>query len=196
MSVVSLYNKLNNSKLQDIEIATSATLSVLDNTIEFEINGTPSNIMINYNGAGQFRKQIPVNIKVKVSKTAILITNIFKQEIPNILFEYIGNINIYSCQIMNFDGTKIQATINNNQNEDIIDKQKTNVEDMDIVLYDTPKTEITRRFKTGLVKPTIKKSAINKFGKIQKYGKTEAETIAKTIINTAPRINLEEKGKY
>ena len=196
MSVVSLYNKLNNSKLQDIEVTTSATLSVLDNTIEFEINGTPSNIMINYNGAGQFRKQIPVNIKVKVSKTAILITNIFKQEIPNILFEYIGNINIYSCQIMNFDGTKIQATINNNQNEDIIDKQKTNVEDMDIVLYDTPKTEITRRFKTGLVKPTIKKSAINKFGKIQKYGKTEAETIAKTIINTAPRINLEEKGKY
>ena len=108
MSVVSLYNKLNNSKFQDIEIATSATLSVLDNTIEFEINGTPSNIMINYNGAGQFKKQIPVNIKVKVSKTAILITNIFKQEIPNILFEYIGNINIYSCQIMNFDGTKIK----------------------------------------------------------------------------------------
>ena len=196
MSVVSLYNKLNDSKFQDIEIATSATLSVLDNTIEFEINGTPSNIMINYNGAGQFRKQIPANIKVKVSKTAILITNIFKQEIPNILFEYIGNINIYSCQIMNFDGTKIQATINNNQNEDIIDKQKTNVEDMDIVLYDTPRSEVTRPFKTGLVKPTIKKSAINKFGKIQKYGKTEAETIARTIINTAPRINLEEKGKY
>ena len=196
MSVVSLYNKLKNSKLQDIEVTTSATLSVLDNTIEFEINGTPSNIMINYNGAGQFRKQIPANIKVKVSKTAILITNIFKQEIPNILFEYIGNINIYSCQIMNFDGTKIQATINNNQNEDIIDKQKTNVEDMDIVLYDTPRSEVTRPFKTGLVKPTIKKSAINKFGKIQKYGKTEAETIAKTIINTAPRINLEEKGKY
>ena len=196
MSVVSLYNKLKNSKLQDIEVTTSATLSVLDNTIEFEINGTPSNIMINYNGAGQFRKQIPANIKVKVSKNAILITNIFKQKIPNILFEYIGNITIYNCQIMNFDGSKIKAIVNNNQNEDIINKQKTNVEDMDIVLYDTPKTEITRRFRTGLVKPTIKKSAINKFGKIQKYGKTEAETIAKTIINTAPRINLEEKGKY
>ena len=193
MSVVSLYNKLNDSKFQDIEIATSATLSVLDNTIEFEINGTPSNIIINYNGACQFKKQIPANVKVKIGKTTILITNIFKQEIPNILFEYIGSINIYSCQIMNFDGTKIQATINNNQNEDIIDKQKTNVEDMDIVLYDTPRSEVTRPFKTGLVKPAIKKSSINEFGKIQKYGKTEAETIARTIINTAPRINYEGK---
>lgn len=193
MSVVSLYNKLNDSKFQDIEIATSATLSVLDNSIEFEINGTPSNIMISYNGAGQFTKQIPANIKVKVGKTAILITNVFKQEIPSVLFEYIGNINIYSCQVMNFDGTKIQAVINNNQNEDIINKQKTNVEDMDIILYDTPKSEIVRPFKTGLVKPSIKKSAINKFGKIQKYGKIEAETIARTIINTAPRINYEGK---
>lgn len=193
MSVVSLYNKLNDSKFQDIEIATSATLSVLDNSIEFEINGTPSNIMISYNGASQFTKQIPANIKVKVGKTAILITNVFKQEIPSVLFEYIGNINIYSCQVMNFDGTKIQAVINNNQNEDIINKQKTNVEDMDIILYDTPKSEIVRPFKTGLVKPSIKKSAINKFGKIQKYGKIEAETIARTIINTAPRINYEGK---
>lgn len=193
MSVVSLYNKLNDSKFQDIKIATSATLSVLDNSIEFEINGTPSNIMISYNGAGQFTKQIPANIKVKVGKTAILITNVFKQEIPSVLFEYIGNINIYSCQVMNFDGTKIQAVINNNQNEDIINKQKTNVEDMDIILYDTPKSEIVRPFKTGLVKPSIKKSAINKFGKIQKYGKIEAETIARTIINTAPRINYEGK---
>lgn len=193
MSVVSLYNKLNDSKFQDIEIATSATLSVLDNSIEFEINGTPSNIMISYNGAGQFTKQIPANIKVKVGKTAILITNVFKQEIPSVLFEYIGNINIYSCQVMNFDGTKIQAVINNNQNEDIINKQKTNVEDMDIILYDTPKSEIVRPFKTGLVKPSIKKSSINKFGKIQKYGKIEAETIARTIINTAPRINYEGK---
>lgn len=193
MSVVSLYNKLNDSKFQDIEIATSATLSVLDNSIEFEINGTPSNIMISYNGASQFTKQIPANIKVKIGKTAILITNVFKQEIPSVLFEYIGNINIYSCQVMNFDGTKIQAVINNNQNEDIINKQKTNVEDMDIILYDTPKSEIVRPFKTGLVKPSIKKSAINKFGKIQKYGKIEAETIARTIINTAPRINYEGK---
>ena len=55
----------------------------------------------------------------------ILITNLFRRNIPNTILEYSGDITIYSCQIMNFDGSKIRATINNNQNEQLLDKAKT-----------------------------------------------------------------------
>ena len=68
MSISNLYNSINNNKLKDIKIVTSSTLSVLDNTIEFEVNGTPSNIVINYSGTGRFFKEIPINFKRKIGK--------------------------------------------------------------------------------------------------------------------------------
>lgn len=195
MSVISLYNKIKDDRLKDINIATSSTLSLLDNTIEFEINGTPSNIVINYSGTGRFFSKLPINIKTKIGKTVVLISNVFQQEIPKVLFEYSGNITIYSCQVMNFDGSKLQTIINNNQNEQFINKQKTNLEDDTLILYDTPKTEVVRPFKSGLVKPIIKQSSINKFGKVQKYGKTEVEIISKTIKERVPVMQKQAKYK-
>ncbi len=186
MSISNLYNSINNNKLKDIKIVTSSVLSVLDNTIEFEVNGTPSNIVINYSGTGRFFKEIPINIKTKIGKTLILITNVFKQDIPRVLFEYSGDITIYSCQVMNFDGSKVQAIINNNQNEQLINKQRTNLEDDTLILYDTQKIEVKRPFKSGLVKPMIQESSINKFGKVQKYGKKEIEIVTKTVKERVP----------
>lgn len=192
MALVKLYNKLNEinkTNLKDIPISTNSTLSILDNTIEFKINGKPSNILINYTGAGIFESKMPINIKVKISKTSILIVNIFKQQIPEIMFNYSGDINITSCQVMNFDGSKIEATINNNQNEQLFNKSKTNMEDDSLILYEETKVKSKTPFKSGSIKPVINKSLINKFGKIEKYSKPEKETIAKTIIKSAPRVN-------
>ena len=199
MSIVKLNKKLNNilkDKFQNIPIATSSTLSILDNKIEFEINGVPSNIIINYSGTGKFISKMPIDIKTRIGKSIILITNLFRRNIPNTILEYSGDITIYSCQIMNFDGSKIRATINNNQNEQLLDKAKTNLEDDTLILYDEPKVKVRRSSSnSGLIKPTINPSAINEFGKIQKYGKIEKETLASAIREFAPRVRKDAKYK-
>ena len=185
-----LYNTLNNIKnnnLVDIKTSTSSILYIVDNTIEFEINGTPSNILITYSGAGNFMSKMPIDIKVKIGKSTILISNVFKKDIPKVILEYSGNITINSCQVMNFDGSKIRSIINNSQNEQLLDKSKTNMEDDTLILYDEPKTKISRSSSNSkLIKPRIKPNAINKFGKIQKYGKSEIETISNIIKQRVP----------
>tara|TARA_R100001082_G_scaffold41914_1_gene22300 strand:+ start:95 stop:781 length:687 start_codon:yes stop_codon:yes gene_type:complete len=194
-----LYNKINkikNSVFNNVSIATNSTLFILDNTIELEINGTPSNILITYSGAGTFLDKTPIDIKVKISKSSILITNVFKKQIPNIILEYSGDITINSCQIMNFNGSKIRSTINNNQNELLLNKAKTNMEDDTLILYDEPKIKVNRSSgKSGLIKPNISRNAINEFGEVQKYGKIEKETLVNVIREFAPRVQKDAKYK-
>lgn len=185
--------RIKENKFKDIQTPTHSTLFLSDNDIELEINGIPSSILISFSGTGSFLKKMPIDIKVKIGKGTILISNTFLKEIPRLLFSYLGNIKVYDCQIMNFDTSKIRAEVKNNQIEDIISQSKTNMEDDTLILYDEPKPQEVSAFRSGLIKPTINPNAINKFNKIQKYGKTEAETIAKTIISTAPRINYEGK---
>ena len=194
-----LYQTLNNiksNKLKDVQTCSNSVLNILDNTIELDINGIPSNVLITYSETGNFLSKMPIDIKVKVGKTTILISNIFKRNIPSVILEYSGDITINSCQVMSFDGSKIRATINNNQNEQLLDKAKTNMEDDSLILYDEPKVKVSRSSdKSGLIKPTIIPSAINEFGKIQKYGKIEKETLANVIREFTPRVQKDAKYK-
>lgn len=198
MASIKLYKKLKeiyNSKLSNIALVTNSTLNIIDNNIEIDLNGMPSNILMNYTGAGIFESKMPIDIKVKVSKNKILIINTFKRDIPSVMFSFSGDINITNCQIMNFDGSKIASTINNNQKEQLLDKAKTNMEDDTLILYDEPKPQEVPAFKSGLIKPTISPNAINKFGKVQKYSKIEKETLANVIREFAPRNNKYQGGK-
>lgn len=192
MSLLKLYNKLNKIKedrLDSLQISTSATLNIIDNTIELEINGKPSNILITYSGSGNFISKMPIDIKVKVSKSIVLINNTFEKDISGVILQYSGNIKINSCQIMNYDGTKIRSTINNNQDESLLNKSQTNMEDDSLILYDIPEVKQERPFKTGLTKPELSINDFDKFGKIQKYGKKEQELLVQTILKKVPRIN-------
>ena len=189
MSLIKLYKKINeikNNSLKDIPISTHSTLSVSDNTIEFEVNGTPSSILINFSGTGRFVSKMPITIKTKIGKTAILISNLFREDIPKVILEYAGNISIDNCFVMNFDGSKIRATVNNNQEEELLNKAKTNMEDDTLVLYDTPKRATERPFKSGAIKPRINTSLINEFGKVQKVGKPDIERISTAIETLIP----------
>lgn len=186
-------NKVNKNLLKDIASCSKAELSILDNNINLNINGIPSNVIINYSGTGVFKSKMPLDIKTLIGKKTIVITNLFKKEFPEIILEYSGDIIMYTCEITNFDGSKLRATIKNTQKEQNLNQSQTNLEDDTLILYDEPKSIVRRPIKTGLLKPKIDKSLVNKFSKIKKYGKTEAETIARTIINTAPRINYEGK---
>ena len=116
--MVKLYEKLKKikqNKFKNIQTPTHSTLYLSDNNIELEINGIPSSIILTFTGTGNFIKKLPIDIKAKVSKRNILISNTFLKEMPRLIFRYLGDIKIYDCQIMNFDGTKIRAEIKNNQ---------------------------------------------------------------------------------
>lgn len=196
MKLYQALNNIKNNKLKGVQTCSNSTLNILDNTIELDINGVPSNILITYSGAGNFLSKMPIDIKVKVGKTTILISNIFKRDIPSVILEYLGDIIINSCQIMNFDGSKIRATINNNQNEQLLNKAKTKMEDDTLILYDEQKIKESRSSdKSGLIKPTISTNAINEFGKVQKYGKIEKETLASVVREFVPRTQRDAKYK-
>ena len=196
MKLYQTLNDIKSNKLKDVQTCSNSVLNILDNTINLNINGVPSNVLITYSGTGNFLSKMPIDIKVKVGKTTILISNIFKRNIPSVILEYSGDITINSCQVMNFDGSKIRATINNNQNEQLLNKAKTNMEDDTLILYDEPKVKVTRSSdKSGLIKPTIIPSAINEFGKFQKYGKIEKETLVNVIREFTPRVQKDAKYK-
>ena len=196
MKLYKALNNIKNDRLKDVQACSNSTLNILDNTIELDINGVPSNILITYSGTGSFLNKMPIDIKAKVGKTTILISNIFKRDIPNVILEYSGDVTINSCQVMNFDGSKIRATINNSQNEQLLNKAKTNMEDDTLILYDEPKEKVSRGSnKSGLIKPTISPNAINEFGKVQKYGKIEKETLANLVREFAPRVQKDAKYK-
>ena len=171
MSLLKTYKLIKNiidNKNKDIQIVTQANISVVDNEIILDINGIPSNILISYSGAGVFDSKLPLKVKSKIGKNTILISNLFKEEIPKVLFEYGGNIKISSCSIANFDSTLIQANIDDVSLREKIERSTTSVDDDTLIIYEEQKVKVQRPLKTGLiskqlsskVSPTIKKERL------------------------------------
>ena len=202
-------------------IPVSASIDIEDNTVNFTINGIPSSIDIQYEGAVFFDNKLPIVIKSFVTKDRILITNIFKLEIPELLYTFQGKLKIISCKIMTYEGNIFSATVNNNANKILLNNQETNFEDDTILLqeeYEEPFTYIKR----GQRSKGIKINAINEKGNIiipPKDIDFIAETIYKSSVNTGvkrpqqqskqqttkaavnptkatPTITQNEKGKY
>jgi hypothetical protein len=182
--MVKLYEKLKKikqNKFKNIQTPTHSTLYLSDNNIELEINGIPSSIILTFTGTGNFIKKLPIDIKAKVSKRNILISNTFLKEMPKLIFRYLGDIKIYDCQIMNFDGTKIRAEIKNNQIEGIFNQSKTKMEDDTLRLIEDSKPIDRRTGRTGLISPIFNASKADIYGKFQKYGKKDIDKISSVI---------------
>ena len=191
MSTVSLYKKLidiKNKKYKNISLVSSAELSVNDNTIELKTNGTPSNILINYTGIGSFNTLMPIEIKTKIGKTAIFINNTFINDIPELLYRFAGDITIYDCSIMNYDGSIIKAVVKNNQNQNLLNLSETNIEDETLILYDEPKVKIQRPFKGGYNKPKLKSNYNNRLNKLTKI--TEVKYQSKISMEAEQKTKL------
>ena len=191
MSTVSLYKKLidiKNKKYKKIPLVSSAELSVNDNTIELKTNGTPSNILINYTGIGSFNTLMPIEIKTKIGKTAIFINNTFINDIPELLYRFAGDITIYDCSIMNYDGSIIKAVVKNNQNQNLLNMSETNIEDETLILYDEPKVKIQRPFKGGYNKPRLKSNYNNQLNKLTK--RTEVKYQSKISMEAEQKTKL------
>ena len=209
MSSIKIFNNLKSIQSKDselIKLVSNAELSVSDGSIELKTNGIPSSIIINYKGIGSFNRIMPLEIKTKIGKSTIFINNPFRVKIPKILYTYVGDITIYDCQIMNMDCSRVKATINNHQNEGLIDKSETKIEDETLILYDQPKFKIKRPFKGGYVSPVlgkkIKKQSYKENRPLKKeqrtgYSKPIAKPIAKPIVKPIVKPQKQENAiKY
>ena len=185
-------NKEINDRRETIS-PTSASISIDDNSINFSINGVPACVDIQYSGAVFFTKNMSILLKSFVDKNKILITNIFRQEFPELLYKYEGNLKIISCKIMTYDGFIFSATINNNLQAVLLESQDTKPEDDTILLYEEFK-EDKRMIRRGQSKPTIKPSALNKEGKISIIPPRDIDFVATTIYRGARAMSTARKG--
>jgi len=128
----------------------NANLNVLDNEIELEMNGIVSTMLIQFQGAVYFQKLLPTTTRVKYSKNTLLITNLFRNRFDKTIFNYYGDLKITHCRIINFNGESVIPTINNRQQESIIDSSSTGFEDDTLILYDDNQKDIQTKSSRGV----------------------------------------------
>ena len=182
---------IKNTENSNIPPVTHANINILDNKIELDVNGVPSSILFQYTGAVWFSSEMSPLIKVRLSKSTMLITNFFKQQIPTVAFSYSGGLKVISCTIMNFDYTSILPTINNKQQERVLNESKTNLEDDDLILHYEKRSKSSQKALRGHNAPTFNMSRVDEFGKIKKYGTREVEGIATAVIKNIPSLRYD-----
>ena len=197
MSNIKLFKMLNalqnNNKSTTV---TQATINIVDNTIELELNGTPSNIMINYEGAVFFNRKLPIHFKTLVGKNIILIGNLLRKRLPKLILEYTGDLKIISCEITNFSGGKINATVNNNQLETIMNQSKTNMEDETAILFHQDEMKFDYNVKRGLNKLIIPKNNQRYGSRTKKYSEREIKEVESLILALSPSlVKIQERRK-
>jgi len=137
IKTLSIAKALNKRKV--LLPVSSATLNINDYEIEIIINGIPSVIQIEFEGAASFSSLMPYFIKSRVSKNSILISNVFKHPFPKRIFNYSGDFRVLNCKIINFDGTSTSPAINNLHDTNKLGESKTNIEDEDLILFSEEK---------------------------------------------------------
>ena len=191
MSLVGLnksLNRINSKKTLVKTTVNDATLTSIDSSVELEISGLPSIIIINYKGTVSIARNLNMFFKIKVSNNTILINNLFRKKMPLKLFDFMGDLTLIRCNIISCDGSKIDATIKNTQNLELINYSKTNLEDDSLVIFEERKRLSRTLPQSGLKKPASKTLFYSPTGSVQKYGKKEAEDISSIITEVAPSL--------
>ena len=124
---------------------TKANMTVLENSLEIEMNGIPSVIIIEYSGVVSFSRTMPVLFRSKIGLNRIVITNPFKQIIPKLLYNFSGNFYISKCKLINFDNSLVKVTVNNISESDKFIQNVTKVEDDDMILYEIKSKKKNKR---------------------------------------------------
>lgn len=174
MNTIQTLRKLKeiNSKFS-LEEPTFARLFIEDSSVFLDINGIASVIEIYFDG-DIFINQGSSMFKYHYKKNKITIYNTFNREIDS-LFSYSGIIEVKDVIITTNTGRTLRVDVSSNQDQDIINKQKTNVEDDTLIIYDEmipgePTIPLTP-FKRGVFKKQISPNSFNEQGKFQKFEK-------------------------
>ena len=170
-----------------IDQPTKSKIDVLDDFIKIQTNGIPAIIEIFYNGEilvdqAQFNFYRLVYTENKLS-----VFNPFYSDIKNLTISYSGFLVVTKVVVTTSHGNKFIGSINNNIEQDLINKQKTNPEDDTLILYDegdTLQKSIKKTpYRSGLAKPTINPNYFNDKGKLQKVERPTGASIKSSMQN-------------
>tara|TARA_R100001594_G_scaffold106755_1_gene141280 strand:+ start:2993 stop:3703 length:711 start_codon:yes stop_codon:yes gene_type:complete len=183
-----------NKKYKNTPVVDTADLTAIDGELRLTTNGIPSLILIQYKGVVFFHNQMPITIKSNIGKNTILITNLFKLNIPELMYYYSGDLEITNCKIMSFNNNSILANINNKQRADIVNSSDTKFEDDSITLREGTR-DVFEGIRRGSTKFRFDESKFDENNKVQKYGKREREEITAAVIKTASSLIDKKTGK-
>tara|TARA_R100001594_G_C4052733_1_gene265297 strand:+ start:5042 stop:5734 length:693 start_codon:yes stop_codon:yes gene_type:complete len=174
-----------------VEQPTKSKIDVLDSFIKIETNGIPSIIEIFYDGEilvdqAQFNFYRLIYAENKLS-----VFNPFYADIKNLTISYSGSLVVTKVIVTTSHGNKFIGSINNNIEQDLINKQKTNPEDDTLILHDegdTLQKSIKKTpYRSGIARPTINANYFNEKGKLQKVERpTAASTKSSMQDYTSP----------
>ena len=181
-NILKIYKKANEDKT--VINPASALISVGQSEIDLDIPGVPSVIEITYKGICNLGNLLPMTFKVNLLKNKIVIVNVFKKDIPKTIFNYTGKIEITDCEILTFTGNRFKATINNNELQEIIDGQRTKVEDDTMIIHEQYEEKFTIPFKRGIRSGSFISAVTETKKKISGMSKEERFNLKETVVRT------------
>ena len=212
MSLLKIFKYIKNKPTKPKKVITHATLKIETGEVFLYTDGTPFMIDIHYKGSISVDTSKNINFRIDYSPNKIRIMNLFGKKHQERLFSFSGNPSFIDCEIVGYNGKYIKPTININNKQTILNKQKTNFEDDTLILFSEYQEELVRPFKAGYSKPRLSSDIIGSTGKFQKLTKLDKEQIssavkiysetksisrARQVIKKQPEIKkLPKGGKY
>ena len=111
-------NKTDKINRRNKPIATTGTLKYGRGDVVFETNGEIAALQIDYIGAIKGVKKLGEGWAIKIGESKILIYSMAQTELTELLFTYVGQLEVTSCKYVAWDKSLKYANIENlNQNE-------------------------------------------------------------------------------
>ena len=136
--------KLNNLIYNNlVESPTNASLNVIDNQVILNTQGIIRVITMTYEGIIGIHNNLPDGYSIKLNKSIIKIRNINARRLldDGVLFNTRGDFKIKSCKILCFNGNKFEATINDTNQDQLIGRSDTNLEDETLIIEPNFRTQ-------------------------------------------------------
>ena len=99
-------------------IATEGEIKYGKGSVFFETNGEVAAFEINYRGVVKGVKKLGEGWTAKIGENKIIIFSMAKSELSELLFTYVGELEITSCKFVTWNENLFHAKVNNlNQNK-------------------------------------------------------------------------------
>ena len=193
-NILKIYKKANDNK-QTIHPA-SAKIIIGKNEVNLDIPGIPSVIEITYSGICNIGSLFPITFKVHLLKNKIIIINPFRKPIPLKILEYNGKIVINDCEILTFAGNRFKADIDNLGLQELVQGQRTNVEDDTLIIHEEYEDEIKIPFSRGARASNLIDAITTVKKKISGMSEDEVldlkETVVRTLVDKSKPVKHQE----
>ena len=192
MSLYKVRERLSKS-IKNIQEPNTATIYSEDNSLYLITNGIFFSVTILYKGNVYLEDKLNYLFTIDYKSNKLTIVNLFKTKAPEILFNYEGDFEILSCEILTYQGNYIKGNFKNNAKQILIDRQKTNLEDETLIIREEVVTKKIQRVgkKKVDIKALLSKTNIANIlsaNSIEKLDKDQLSTIVPKFAEDRARI--------